>query len=121
MVTIVFQTDSIASGADVSVMSTTAQIKAATSSVLNRVLTRVGLAGATVNTGELNMYVGTDNIGSLKNGVTNTAGAPIKQEDSYSREDVIMANEALDLRVKNTSGGALQYYVYLEVEDIMED
>lgn len=121
MVTIVFQTNSIASGAEESVMSTTAEIKAAQSSTITRTITKVGLAGATVNTGVLNMYVGTDNLGRFPNGVTNTAGAPMKQEDSYSRNDVVGPNETLDLRLRNTSGGALQYYVYLDIEDTPTD
>lgn len=120
MVVIVFQTDSIAAGAEVSVMATTAAIRAASSSVLDRVITRIGIAGATVNTGELTAYIGTDAVGSIRNGVTNTAGAPIKQEDAYPKGDDILANEQLDLRVRNLSAGALQYYVYLEIEDVYD-
>lgn len=121
MVVVVFQTASIAAGAEVSVMDTVQASTALKSSVLPRAITRIGLSGATVNTGIVNLLIGTDTISTLPNGVTNTAGAPIKQEDSYSRQDFVAPNENIDLRVRNTSGGALQYYVYIEVEDILED
>lgn len=121
MVVVTFQTASIAAGAEVSVMDTTAQTTALKTSILNRVVTKIGIAGATINTGVLTMNIGTNAILSMLNGVTNTAGAPIKNEDCAERSDIILANDNLDLRVRNSSGGALQYYVTIEVEDYTDE
>lgn len=116
----VFQTASIAAGAEVSLMQSDVNAQAIRSSVFDRVINRIGIAGATVNTGVLTALIGTDEILKVSNGVTNTAGAPMKQEDSYAVAEFVGAGENLDLRVKNTSAGALQYYVYVETTEIVE-
>lgn len=120
MATYTFQTASVAAGATVSLMQSDVDAQSVRTSVFNRIITKVGLAGATVNTGKLSAFVGTDEIMKVSNGVTNTAGAPIKADDAYALAEVVAAGENIDLRVTNTSAGALQYYVFVEVQDLEE-
>lgn len=116
----VFQTASISAGAEVSLMQTDVNAQAIRSSTFDRVINKIGIAGATVNTGVITALIGTDEVLKVSNGVTNTTGAPMKQEDSYSVNEFVGNGENIDLRVKNTSAGALQYYVYVETTDILE-
>lgn len=120
MATYTFQTSSIAAGATVSLMQSDVNAQSVRTSVFNRAITKIGIAGATVNTGQLTAFVGTDEIMRVSNGVTNTTGAPIKADDSYSLMEVVGAGENIDLRVYNSSAGALQFYVFIEVQDLEE-
>jgi hypothetical protein len=81
-------------------------------------VSKVGIAGATVNTGILIGYIGNEEVFRQPNGVTNTAGAPITQFDASPVNEPIGANESFDIQVYNNTGGALQYYVYIEIEDL---
>jgi hypothetical protein len=112
------QVASIAAGATASLTAVDSDIKKLASSVNARSVVKVGLAGATVNTGVLVGFIGNEEIFRLPNGVTNTAGAPITQFDATMVDEPIGANESFDLQITNTSGGALQYYIYVEIEDL---
>ena len=111
------QTPSIAAGATVSLMQVDVNAQKLRSSTEDRVLVGVALVGATVNTGEMKSYVGNEEIHSTPNGVTNTAGAVIRQDDVTPLEELVGANENFDVQVKNTSAGALQYFYYMEFQE----
>lgn len=117
---ITIQSPSIAAGATVSLMQDSVELQKLRTSTDDRNIVAVGIAGATVNTGILTGFVANEEVFKLPNGVTNTAGAPIRQDDVTTVEEPIGAGETFDLQVENTSGGALQYYVYIELEDLFE-
>lgn len=112
------QTASIAAGATVSLMQTSTDAQKLRSSTDDRVLVAIGFAGATVNTGTMVGYVGNEEIYRMPNGVTNAAGAPIKQDDITTINEIVGANENFDVQITNSSGGALQFYVYFEFADL---
>jgi len=117
---IVRQIPSIAATTKVSLMQTDTEFAKLRTSVNPRVIKAMGIAGATVNTGKLTAFVANEQIIEVPNGVTNTAGAPVKQDDIVSVVEPIEGGENLDLMVENTTGGALQFYVYIEIEEIVE-
>ena len=114
---ITLQTASIAAGATVSLMQTSTDALKLRTDTIDRVLVAIGFAGATVNTGNAVGYAGNEEIFRMPNGVTNAAGAPIKQDDVTTMNEVVSANESFDIQITNSSGGALQYYLYLEFAD----
>lgn len=109
---------SIAAGATVSLMQTDVEFGKVKSDVNPRLISKIGISGATVNTGELVGIIGNEEVFRMPNGVTNTTGAPITQFDATPILEEIGANENFDLQVRNTTGGALQFYVYVEIEDM---
>lgn len=117
----VFQTSSIAAGAEVSLMQSDLNAQAIRSATNPRYITKIGISGATVNTGTMTLLISTDEILKVFNGVTNTTGAPIKQDDAYAVNEYVGKGENVDLRVKNTSAGALQYNVYVETVDLPDE
>lgn len=111
------QTPSISAGATVSLMQVDTNAQKLRSSTNNRLLAGVGFAGATVNTGTMVSFVGNEEIHRMPNGVTNTGGAPIKQDDVTSLEEDVFANENFDVQITNTSAGALQFFYYIEFQE----
>ena len=114
---IVKQVASIGAGATVS-LNTDVDFAAVRTSTNGRIVRSIGIAGATVNTGILKVLVANEAIFSVANGVTNTTGAPIKGDDAVDVMEAVEASETLDFQVYNSSGGALQFYVYAELEDV---
>lgn len=111
------QTPSIAAGATVSLMQVDTNAQKFRSSTDDRVLVGVALVGATVNTGVMVSFVGNEEIHRSMNGVTNTAGAVIRQDDVTPLEEIVGANENFDIQITNSSGGALQFYYYVEFQE----
>lgn len=115
---ITLQTPSISAGATISLMQQDTNANKLRSAISVRNLVAVGFAGATVNTGEIVGFVANEEVFRMPNGVTNSSGAPIKQDDVTSIDELIDSNENFDVQITNSSGGALQFYVYLEFEDL---
>lgn len=117
MVQIITQLASIAANSKVDVLAANPDLTYLRSSNVARLIQAVGLAGATVNTASASIQVdGFDEV-KLRNGVTNSAGAPIKADDATDTEIVVDAGSQLSLFVENTTGGALQFYLFLDIED----
>jgi hypothetical protein len=113
------QIPSIPATTKVSLMQTDTEFAKLRTSVNGRNIVAMGIAGATVNTGKLTAFVANEQVIEVPNGVTNTAGAPVRQDDVISVNEPIEGGENLDLMVENTSGGALQFYVYMELEEFI--
>ena len=114
---ITISTGSISAGATVSLMNAVTELRKLTTSTNDRNLSAIGISGATVNTGTLKVFVANEEVHQMINGVTNTTGSPVKQDDITPINELIMANEQLDVQVTNTTAGALSYYVYIELEE----
>lgn len=114
---ITLQTPSIAANTTVSMTNVSTDFVKLKTDTDDRMLIGIGFAGATVNTGTLFAYVGNEEIYKTMNGVTNTAGAVVRQDDVTTVNEIIGANENFDIQISNTTGGALQFYIYLEFSD----
>lgn len=120
MVQIVTQLASIAANTKVDVLSANPELTYLRSSNVPRVIQGIGLAGATVNTASSSIQIdGFDEV-KLRNGVTNATGAPIKADDATDTEIVVDEGSQLSIFVENTTGGALQFYLFLDIEDLLE-
>jgi hypothetical protein len=76
------------------------------------------ISGATINTGKIHLLKDNLEIISVSNGVTRAAGSPI---DLLA--DLVPVNEGIDensqvtLNIDNTTGGALTYYVAIDIDE----
>lgn len=109
---------SIGANTKVDALSANTDLTYLRSANVTRVIQGIGASGAAVNTATIIVQVdGFDEV-KLTSGVTNTAGAPIKADDASETEIIVPAGSQVSVFVENTTAGALQHYLFLDIEDL---
>lgn len=84
----------------------------------DRLFNGLAISGATINTGTLHLLKDNLEVIKVTNGVTRAAGSAIDLvSDLIPVGELIDANSQLTLNVDNTTGGALTYYIALDIDE----